>query len=327
MKNKIIAIILTAALFAGSFGSASFLAKRAVREPSKASYETAERLVVIEASDSAADVSETEVSADEGKDIVISEDASEKAGLLREQMIDRENTITIEYQSEQLPDEDTFKSYFELACAHTGQADAGDYLRRNIAAWRFEASCTGNEETHYDVSADYTVDFYTTAEQEQQIEEKIRETGWDLGLEELGEYDRLRAIYRYITANIEYDFTNLYNDDHTLKYTAYAALFDGKAVCQGFSSLFYRMTNAYGLDARIISGTAGEDAQPHAWNIVRIGNNYYHVDCTWDAGRTPDEWNYFLKCEDNFTDHHRDAEYASDNFYEKYPMAEEDYTE
>ncbi|MFR8181399.1 MAG: transglutaminase domain-containing protein [Dorea sp.] len=74
---------------------------------------------------------------------------------------------------------------------------------------------------------------------------------------------------------VSYDYTNLDDDTYIQKYTAYAALIDKTAVCQGYASLLYRMVLDAGVDARVISGDAGG---PHAWNIVRLNGKYYNLD-------------------------------------------------
>ena len=51
-----------------------------------------------------------------------------------------------------------------------------------------------------------------------------------------------------------YDYDNLNNQDYYLKHSAYAAMIHGKAVCQGFAVLFYRLALELGVDCRYISG-------------------------------------------------------------------------
>ena len=112
------------------------------------------------------------------------------------------------------------------------------------------------------------------------------------------------------------------NSPDSLKYTAYAALINKTAVCQGYASLFYRLALDAGVDTRVISGEAGG---PHAWNIVKLNGKYYNLDSTWDAGRST--YAYFLKNTNDFDDHVRDNDYQSNEFIEEYPMWDESYTE
>lgn len=206
---------------------------------------------------------------------------------------------------------------FDQIYNHTGNPKHGDYLLWNTA--KIGLSCEG-----YSFDMDYyvTSSFFTNAYQEQVVDAKIPEVISSLNLKGMSEYRKVKAIYDYICANVEYDFDNLEDDSYDLKYSTYAALMNKKAVCQGYATLFYRMCLQAGIDARVISGDGGG---PHAWNIVKVGKYYYNVDSTWDAGY--DEYIWFLRCENNFINHKRDEDYLKNTFVGKYPMGKNDYVE
>ncbi|MCD7944995.1 MAG: hypothetical protein LUH43_08990, partial [Clostridia bacterium] len=148
-----------------------------------------------------------------------------------------------------------------------------------------------------------------------------------LDLDTKCDYQKVVAIHDYICSNVTYDYTNLNDDTYTLKYTAYAALINGTAVCQGYATLFYRMALMAGLDVRYISGTATNnvgETGAHGWNIVKIGNTYYNIDTTWDDGTSSTA--YFLKGSTTFdTDHVRDSDYTTTAFTTAYPVPTTDY--
>ena len=166
----------------------------------------------------------------------------------------------------------------------------------------------------------YTVSYLSDAAQEEKVAQIEKEVFQTLKISGQSDYQKVKAIYDYICSNVSYDYTNLNDDTYIQKYTAYAALIDKTAVCQGYASLLYRMVLDAGVDARVISGDAGG---PHAWNIVRLKDKYYNLDSTWDAGRG--NYSYFLKSMKAFSDHERDEDYSSSEFTEAYPMAESDY--
>lgn len=215
---------------------------------------------------------------------------------------------------------------------HNGNPTQGDYGLFQYAG----QSYGGGLESGYDyetgkyyliINFDTLLTYYTTPEQEAE-EAAMLSTVMDfLNLNTKTEYGKIKAIYDYICQHVTYDFANLNNDSYDLKYTSYAALVNGTAVCQGYSALFYRMALEAGLDARIVSGYGGDGGAggggPHAWNIVRLKGLYYNMDCTWDAGRDP--YDYFLKCPETFDLHARDAEYETMSFHASYPMATTDY--
>ena len=85
----------------------------------------------------------------------------------------------------------------------------------------------------------------------------------------------------YIVRNTVYEIDNRYNQN------AASALCFGKAQCSGISKAFKLLMDDLGVDCISISGDAVDEvgnAGPHAWNIVKISNNYYHVDITFMLG-------------------------------------------
>lgn len=119
------------------------------------------------------------------------------------------------------------------------------------------------------------------------------------------EYDKAKAIHDYLCANITYDLSA------NPIYDATGALKNKKGVCQAYSLLFYKMSIMAGLNARIISGTAESStgSGDHAWNLVRIGENWCQVDTTWDSetkSTKPNKvvWDYFLKSDAAFQSDH-----------------------
>ncbi len=72
---------------------------------------------------------------------------------------------------------------------------------------------------------------------------------------------------------------------------AYGALVEGKAVCEGIANGVTVLCRAVGIEALLVTGTSQNPAsgQPenHAWNIVKIDGDYYHLDVTWDNAGEP----------------------------------------
>ncbi len=248
---------------------------------------------------------------------------------LREGLKDRQTSITVGYISqssgEEQISEDT-KSIFEIATDHTKDPEEGDYLKFQCGGYETSVDVTKQDEDEgYYLALTYTVSYYSTAEQEKEVGERITALNSELGLngENLSDYGKVGTIYDYICKKVAYDDGQADSEQDTLKYTAYAALINGKAVCQGYTALFYRWALECGLDVRIISGTA--DGEPHAWNIVCLNNYYYNVDATWDADTVTHD-TYFLKGSSVFEEHHnQDLEYLSSVFINLYPVNENDY--
>lgn len=84
---------------------------------------------------------------------------------------------------------------------------------------------------------------------------------------------KARAIHNYIIKNCQYLRTQN-------SFTAYGALVDGTAVCQGYAAAFNLMASKCGLKSMTVCGIARGGA--HAWTFVKLGGKYRYIDCTWD---------------------------------------------
>ena len=247
----------------------------------------------------------------------------EEAGeILREQMKERIESAVVYIQTDKADNtylEELSYAISDAAVAHTGNPVEGDYLKWQYAG--FDASITGSGSGGlYDLCYSYTLTYYTTAEQEAEMDEAVDALLDELDVDDASDYKKIKAIYDYICANVAYDHEHKDDSTYTPMFTAYAALINGTAVCQGYANLLYRLALELGVDARLIPGDGGG---PHGWNIVELKGQYYNVDSTWDTGKT--EYDYFLKCEANFSNHVRYDEWNTESFHAEYPMASADY--
>ena len=246
--------------------------------------------------------------------------ADEAAVILRKGMENREARIAIRCPADAItPTDGILDEIVEKAMEETGVPTQGDYIRWTYAGWNGSYSLESDDEGLHYVFV-YDCKYYTTAAQEAELSEKIDSVLQSLDInDESSDYDVICAVYDYICANVSYDYDNLNDSEYLLKYTAYAAMINKTAVCQGYSALMYRMLQQKNIDCRLIPGSN------HAWNIVAIDGVYYNADSTWDAGRDPKNYAYFLCGDSDFAEHTRYSEYSTEEFYRLYPMAETKY--
>ena len=222
------------------------------------------------------------------------------------------------------------KEIIDQICLHTGKGNEGDYLQNHKI--RIQGQIDSNfasyntDGTALIYAFIFSGSFYTTKNQEDKVANTIADSLKKLNLNGKSDYEKVRAINNEICSRVQYDVENENNDDYKLKYTAYAALINGKAVCQGYSSLFYRMALEAGLDCRIITGQGnnGTGWGDHAWNIVKVDGKYYYIDVTWNDGTESDK--YFLIGKDEFEkDHRADPAFTGDSFTKAYPVSAKKY--
>ena len=245
---------------------------------------------------------------------------------LRKQMVSRETEINLNFP------ESWFTShkdglywdllYDAMKCDDSSTGQEGDALLYGYAGCNVSYSTAGYIK--------YTMSYHSDAEQEAKLTAAVAEAMTTLQLNGLSEAKKIIKIHDYICNHVDY----AYNSKEEQIYTAYGALCTGKAVCQGYAVLFYRLCKEAGLSVRIISGTG--NGGPHAWNIVRIGSKYYNVDCTWDGQDAATYNEFLLKSEADFRDHTRESwkvagshylDYTSAEFNVQYPMTEKSWNE
>ncbi|MDR0974527.1 MAG: hypothetical protein LBL80_02415 [Ruminococcus sp.] len=74
----------------------------------------------------------------------------------------------------------------------------------------------------------------------------------------------------------------VYDLEYKNGYTAYAAVVYGKALCEGYAKAFQYICEEIGVPCVIAVGDSYNSNIGHAWNKVKIGDNWYNVDVTND---------------------------------------------
>jgi|GEM_PF-376747 len=129
----------------------------------------------------------------------------------------------------------------------------------------------------------YSKDIQTVKQHIALLEEKVDSIIRQLIRPGMTDFEKELAIHDYIVNNCAYD---LRSNKPPESFTAYGALCLGIAVCDGYSQATKILLDRAGVESHIIVGEAVNIStgkyQSHAWNIVRIGGEYYHLDTTWD---------------------------------------------
>ncbi|WP_339848943.1 transglutaminase domain-containing protein [Paenibacillus sp. FSL W7-1088] len=100
--------------------------------------------------------------------------------------------------------------------------------------------------------------------------------------------EKRKAIYDYLNDNAKYDDAALENaEQNNFKnvdaqfndsFTTYGILVKGVGVCASYASVYKLLSDLSGLESIVVTGASS--GVPHAWNKVKIGNEWFHVDAT-----------------------------------------------
>ncbi len=96
-----------------------------------------------------------------------------------------------------------------------------------------------------------------------------------------------KCLHDSVVKSVAYDYDSLKKEDCFNAHSIVGAFLDGKAVCEGIAKAFKLLCNEYGIKCIVVLGKANKDGiygddDYHAWNLVKIGEESYHVDVTWD---------------------------------------------
>lgn len=104
--------------------------------------------------------------------------------------------------------------------------------------------------------------------------------------------DKLKVIHDHIALNC--DFTKSGNNVTNI----YGGLIDGFVQCEGYAKTMGYLCDKAGIDNMLVPG-ADKDGFSHAWTVVKVNNEWYNMDVTWDdpmnkPDKTYVRYNYFL---------------------------------
>lgn len=101
-------------------------------------------------------------------------------------------------------------------------------------------------------------------------------------------YELAKAVHDYVADRVAYDVPS-YRAGRYPPQDADTVFRTRLSVCAGYSALFEAVGTAAGLEVKTVVGRARGAVQDgmgegHAWNVVRLDNQWRLIDTTWDAG-------------------------------------------
>jgi len=106
-------------------------------------------------------------------------------------------------------------------------------------------------------------------------------------------YDQVDTINTLLCDLVVYPPNTPYTEE---SFTAYGALIEGSAVCDGYARAAQLLMSMCGIESLYVVGTANNGVG-HAWNMVKLNGQWYQLDVTWDDG-SYSRSDYFLVTDD-----------------------------
>ncbi len=122
---------------------------------------------------------------------------------------------------------------------------------------------------------------------------------------DLPDINKFLRIYQKLGENIIYSWDET-TDEPSEKDEAHnliGPLLESESVCEGYALALKQVVKCAGLDCKCVWGFDGNDK--HEWNQVKIKEQWYNCDLTWDAEGIVEkrELDYCLQSDDEFIDH------------------------
>lgn len=89
--------------------------------------------------------------------------------------------------------------------------------------------------------------------------------------ESMTDFEKIMAVHDYMVLHYDYDYTYS-NYDITIMTTK-------TGVCMSYALAFKHIMNELGIECLYVSSDEDMD---HAWNLVNLDGEWYHIDLTWD---------------------------------------------
>ena len=152
----------------------------------------------------------------------------------------------------------------------------------------------------------------TLQNKEKAVQNKVKDIISKVIKPDMKDYEKEVALHDYIVNNSKYDQRIDSGNIPKESYSSYGILINGVGVCQGYAVAMDRLLKASGIETKLALGDAydGKNWISHAWNIVKIGGQYYHLDTTWDDPVTEDganiiRYSYFNVTDEQIEKNHR----------------------
>jgi len=125
-------------------------------------------------------------------------------------------------------------------------------------------------------------------------DEEIKSKAIEITKDSLGDYDKGKAVFKWIAENIEYDFEASLDDPRSAKQT----LTENKGDCDEIAYLYAALMRSIDIPTKLVSGTYKDEL--HVWNEIKVNGKWVIVDATWGLGYTSDNETFIKKLDTSY---------------------------
>ena len=173
-----------------------------------------------------------------------------------------------------------------------------DLFNRGLLPWYADTFCDWSNAPDGTITVIVLRDLRKRSFSEDSYERAMAELLAATCHEGMTDLQKVLSVHDYIVSRAEY------NGTWGTTNNGYHALVKGETQCYGYAQLFLRVMDRLGIPCEIVICDDTGEGMGHAWNVVKLDGNWYHLDLTWDDP-LPDapgmaRHTYFLKTDMEF---------------------------
>lgn len=192
----------------------------------------------------------------------------------------------------------------------TGSISKDPYINSNVKSISWELNGT-TKLANINVDVDYIITRSQRALADKQIDSILSE----IIKPYMNDHEKVLAVHDYIILNSKYD-------ESMQRYSDYELLTQGTSVCNGYALLTYNMLQKLNIPVQLVTGTG--NGELHIWNIVKLGDYWFHLDTTWNDSLPHNDmisYDYYMLTDkeilkDHTIDDNLNIPKATKNYYE-----------
>lgn len=179
-------------------------------------------------------------------------------------LTNHQDTILVDYSGEDWENlKDWLKEDFRypVLSQYTDEFSIYNYDQAKFTYWTYKTKKRVKIAISYKMNEDeiYAVNNYA---------EDIINTN---GLRNMSQYEAIKFVHDYLINNFNYNM-----NENSL----YIMMQTGETNCYGYTMMNYIILSRLGVDIRTTNGTMNNS---HVWNAVKLDNQWYYEDITWDT--------------------------------------------
>ena len=211
----------------------------------------------------------------------IAENEAKFMQIVEEKLLGFDQLVAILLKSDEVP-------LVELEELYKKLMNTDDQISATLLGYGYSVERV-DEGIFIEIINDYTTNLY----EYNQVVDKMDELIFTMDLDGLTEYEKVKMLYQYVMDRMTYKDLGT-----KIAHSPMGFLFHGEGVCQAYAVSMHMLFERAGIESRYIIGNIHEDllfegeSGAHAWNMVKLDGNWYHLDATWDDEEP--HWKYFL---------------------------------